>query len=575
MERAAAAGPVWVHKRDGRLVPFEADEISRDLFAASERLGQPNAFLARELTDGIVYFLTTELSDTIPTTAQVRDIAAKVVRELGYPALAAAFTEHLAPSRSVAAGAPHLEPSPSAVSSLHACLASGAAPWNLAWQLAGEVYRRFSLQEVFSRDIAAAHHDGLLTLGNLDTPAELAAGTVRLGGERTEALLPALAAARRLFGACLALDGLEYDLIEHDHPQALAWNWLSQLPTLLSSLSLRLIINLNCATPPAWAEERTTGPLFAGQRRLPEQERLADIQATLLEQFLSFNSRDEDGGAWRWRVDWHLGERDFTAAGAGRLFHLLRRALEGAPLAFVFDRPRRPVSLAEGMDRRYPAVLMTVGLHLPRLIEQIGPPAEPGRYLDKLGSLARLALSAATQKREFLRRMSTARPGLTSGFLLDRARVLVAPVGLAATVRQLLGQGWTEADSALELARQIARRLHDTLRQDGRARLLETALDAVAGFHLGDMTEQSLDPRAVAGLTAWEPRATPRQQLQAASAVQAVADPGSAALLDNAQHPLSVEDALALTRWAWQHTDIGRLHFARRSTGGHQLTAPW
>ena len=31
--------PAWVHKRDGRLVPFEPDKISRSLFAATETLG--------------------------------------------------------------------------------------------------------------------------------------------------------------------------------------------------------------------------------------------------------------------------------------------------------------------------------------------------------------------------------------------------------------------------------------------------------------------------------------------------------------------------------------------------------
>ena len=34
----------WVRKRDGRLVPFEADKISRALFAASESVGRPDAF---------------------------------------------------------------------------------------------------------------------------------------------------------------------------------------------------------------------------------------------------------------------------------------------------------------------------------------------------------------------------------------------------------------------------------------------------------------------------------------------------------------------------------------------------
>ena len=50
--------PAWVREhRDGQFVPFDADKISRALFAASESLGRTDAFLARELADGVVRFL--------------------------------------------------------------------------------------------------------------------------------------------------------------------------------------------------------------------------------------------------------------------------------------------------------------------------------------------------------------------------------------------------------------------------------------------------------------------------------------------------------------------------------------
>ena len=87
------APPAWVYKRDGRLVPFEADKISRALFAAAEGLGHPDAFLARELADAVVHFLTAEGEGPTPSTAQVAELTAKVVRELGQPALAEAFAE--------------------------------------------------------------------------------------------------------------------------------------------------------------------------------------------------------------------------------------------------------------------------------------------------------------------------------------------------------------------------------------------------------------------------------------------------------------------------------------------------
>src|SRR5262249_23027027 len=88
-----AALPAWVYKRDGRLVPFEPDKISQALFGATESLGRPDAFLARELTDGILHFLGGEIADAIPTTAQVAEVVVKVVRELGQPFLAQAFAE--------------------------------------------------------------------------------------------------------------------------------------------------------------------------------------------------------------------------------------------------------------------------------------------------------------------------------------------------------------------------------------------------------------------------------------------------------------------------------------------------
>src|SRR5205807_4245513 len=85
--------PAWVRKRDGRLVPFEADKISQALFAASETAGRPDAFMARELTDSILHFLAAETGGAIPKTEQIADLVIKVVRELGQPALAKVFAE--------------------------------------------------------------------------------------------------------------------------------------------------------------------------------------------------------------------------------------------------------------------------------------------------------------------------------------------------------------------------------------------------------------------------------------------------------------------------------------------------
>src|SRR5207253_183046 len=75
------AAPTWVRKRDGRTVPFEADRISRALFAAGEHCGQPDAFKARELADAVVHFLANEADDKVSTTTQVREVVVKVLRQ--------------------------------------------------------------------------------------------------------------------------------------------------------------------------------------------------------------------------------------------------------------------------------------------------------------------------------------------------------------------------------------------------------------------------------------------------------------------------------------------------------------
>src|SRR5260370_41496804 len=85
--------PAWVSKRDGRIVPFEADKISQALFAAAESLGKPDAFLARELTEGVLHFLAGGSSGNISTPCQIAELVIKVVRELGQPAFARAFSE--------------------------------------------------------------------------------------------------------------------------------------------------------------------------------------------------------------------------------------------------------------------------------------------------------------------------------------------------------------------------------------------------------------------------------------------------------------------------------------------------
>lgn len=545
----------WVAKRDGRLVPFDADKISRALFAATEALGQADAFLARELTDAVLHFLAGEADGAVPTTAQVAETVVKVVRELGHPQLAQEF----------AAGrrrTPVAAPDDVLLTEIGRGVEGNLSPLQLARHLGRACLRAYCLRSVFSRDLVAGHREGLLTLGNLESPLELAGCVLPPpppDRETPGGWVEWIEEARGHVGDFLALDSPEYALLEGAGGGTA--EFVRELGIGLRATGLRAVVNLNVAQPPAWAGDPAEGPLFAGQRRTPDAARLAALADDLLEALMVLPGV---------RIDWHLAERDFAPEQAARLARVARRAAEGA-LALVFDRPRRPVALGEGLDRQHAAVLLTIGLNLPQLAVH---PRLHDDFLPKLGSLVRMALSAAAQKREFLRRHGCARPALGRGFLLQRARLVLAPVGLEAAVRRLQGRRLCEDSAALDFARQVLQQLRHDLRRDGAAHHLDTCLDGPASLCVDD-TDDALTAERVAGATAWDPQAPPRQQLRIAGPLHAAAETGTAALRWPTEQMAGAEEIIDLLRHAWQKTDVVRLRFLRAAPALRQLTAPW
>jgi hypothetical protein len=570
--------PAWVSKRDGQLVPFDADKISRSLFAATEELGRPDAFLARELADGVVHFLTAESEGTTPTTAQIAELVVKVVRELGQPALSEAharFAEKRPRAVPKAGSNETARPPGPAVSSGEVVLRF--APGTPLADVLPACVREYTLQSVYTRDLVAAQGAGLLTLTGLQSPNELAGCVLGPPLDLETGLVAHLEQVRHFVSRFVALDGPEHLLAASGRTEVV--QFVRELAIGLRLTKLHGVINLNSAAPPSWAGELAVGPLFAAQQRMPHAETLASLADELARELLHL--RPTQG----WRIDWHLSERDFDEVPAvrERLQRLARQALEGAPLAFVFDRPRRPIALAEGVDRQHPAALLTVGLHLPRLAEQPGIAGDSTKYLSKLGSLARLALSAGVQKREYLRRLERGRPhpanegpALTSGFLLDRARLVVAPVGLDAVVRSFTKKGLSAGGAALDLGRQIVQRLRDVLRQDGRHAHLDTCLDGPFDFQLatGGVSAKDQWPAVeqVAGLTAWDAVAPLKNQLRSAGVLQDVAEQGTLALFVPDERMPTPEQVVDWLHLAWRQPDVVRLRLVRAAPTPRQLT---
>jgi hypothetical protein len=472
-----------VRKRDGRVIPFDPDAISQDLFTAAESLGTADPFLTRELTDGVLHFLAADNADAILTTDAVAELVVKVVRELRQPRLAEAFAERPRP-------APLAVPQPA--------------------ELVRQALTTFSLDHVYGRDLAAAHRAGLLVLTGLDAPAQLAAITVTVADPALPLdYLAPLARARRLASGWAVLD---------NPPPSEA------MARIIAGAGLPVRVQLNSTAAPAAA------PLFAevSEPQHADPGVLFDAAA----------------------VDWHLADADFSGP-ADRLLRPIRHALDGRDVAFVFDRPKRPPSLGPGLDRQHPAVLLVAGMHLPALARHADADGDVELFLRKLGSLARLAVSAAVQKRQYLRQHGD--ESLRRGLLLERATLLVAPLGLDAVVRTFTGTGIVEGKPALDLARRLVEHMQAALTDEGRRRLVDTVLDAppVPTF---DNEE--------AGLTTWDADAPAERQLSASGKLHAVASSGTA-VVAFADRP-AAERVAELLAYAWRQTEVARLQLGVR-----------
>jgi hypothetical protein len=449
--------PESVLKRDGRLVPFDADKISQSLYAATEQLGQPSAFLARELTDGVLHFLAADVGTEPPTTTQIAELVAKVVRELGQPALAHAYQARQSRDRrDSSSDAPRAKPDRSAAAvPFFTCDAPQA--------VVRRCLRSYSLQAVFSRDLAAAHEEGLITLSGLEHPDELTRMVLNPGDGDHDWLTLINMPARELI----------YDSPEYALSTATAKAWLAGLAAFCEATGRTALVNLNIASPPAWADRGGQGPLFNTAPATAPADRssaLADVLADESRPWAKFV-----------RPIWHVTDADFAPERLSRLEKVARRAAAGAGFGFALDRPKRPIILGPGLERRHMATLLDVSLDLRRFLGMAEVNQDARLFLDKLPSLARMAVRAGIQKRNFLRTRCGDHPELARGFLLERARLVVVPTGLDQVVQKLLNQSMAGSNLSLDLGRRIVEVLQRTLQTEGLAANLEIALDGSAG----------------------------------------------------------------------------------------------
>jgi hypothetical protein len=406
--------------------------------------------------------------------------------------------------------------------------------------------------------LVAAQRDGLLSLFGLEHPLELS-GSVLGPGDRPnrpgQGLIESFERARQHTGGFVAIDAPEYALAAlPGDPAELAAEYVRELSAGASSSGLAVVVNLNLASPPTWERDLGGGPLFAEMRQQSSLARVTQLADALREAVMRLaNPTDSEPPI---ELAWHLTATDFTKEKKDQLLSVCGLVAHGKPLTFHFDRPRRPISLAAGLTREHPACLMAVGVHLPRLAEQT-PALQPEAFLRKIGTLARLARSAGHSKQDFLRHRS--RPAVTGGFLLDRARLIVVPVGLETVVHRFTGQTVAADGSGPDFARQVLAHLREALAHD-KPRTMDAGLDSAPPLLPANL--QSNNGHGVSGLTRWDRNLSGHAQLRANGVCHAVAEGGTAIVLTATG---DCEALAALLKYAWTQTDVWRVRFASPS----------
>ncbi|MBX9681545.1 MAG: hypothetical protein K2X38_22550 [Gemmataceae bacterium] len=502
--------PTWVREADGRTVPFDADRISGRLFAATARLGSPNSFLARELADGVLHFLSHEDLGETTTWQIVDDLVAKVVRELGQPELAHAYGQDEPAEEIQAIGARDT-----------GVLVSLDPPFPDAMRTARAAY---ALGAVFGPDLRSACEEELIALGGLQAPDRLAAqaiSEIRWNEDSPwETGWRTVRDAAIGIGGRLILEGTESSLgslNEHD-----LTCFLQGLREGLKSSETACTVNLHQAAP--------TAPSAADSLFAPASELALDASAFYRRFFECW--RRASFAAFG-SLHWHLQEANLAEIPSS-----FGKRDDADDLVFVFDRPRRGVSLAAGLARPSPAILLEAGLRLDRFAAMAGVDRDPTLLLDKLGSLVRMAVSAAVRKRAYLRK---ACGSLQRGFMLDRATLHLTPLGLDGAVQSVLGESLVRSALSLDLACRMADRLREIAAAESRKANLEIVLDS---------------PHELQEPTCAQVETPLRMRIESWGQVHRRLGHGTAIVASSPE--ISMADLIV---WTWRKSDVGRLAF--------------
>ena len=422
---------------------------------------------------------------------------------------------------------------------------------------AEQISTLLQLSKIYSSDILAAQHEGLIRLGNLRSASRIEAALAPHQSDPLE-LLKLLADYRQAAGDTIIFDSPDLQLWTEGKQQSHAWRpWLQTLSLGLGDQGRQAILNLNRRAGTGGKKRDSYRSLFGDATDEVFDQGFGSFQAWFAQEAVA-----QPGDALH--IHWHLTDHDFGREYDQVLHALARLAIDGRPITFVFERSRHISRLAFGLAAGQHAILLTIGLGLRNLVRMMGTPVTPERFLTKLASLVRLALSAATQKRTWLRPRKGASVILDQAFYLENARVVLTPLDLDAVVAELTGERCCGRSGAgLSLGGDILDCLRHAATEDARALLLNAAVDSPLREDFGSearFQKETEDRRA--GITTWENQAPILRQISASASLQEAARGGTALIRCQDGTRPTVDEFVEALRFAWEKTGVLALRLA-------------
>lgn len=461
--------PAWIMKKDGRIMPFNEDQICKDLYEAGVKLGKPDPFLARELADATSYFLASENPGATLKQEDIIYAVTRTVREFGHPDIALKYPE-------LAYQGEFIQDFDDVATELFP---------GKNFKTHQEYNRDKMLKAVMPPDISAGIEEAWIQMEGLSFPDGLLSSTWAKEDWFEMVLqrpLEFILKIKNLAAKHIHFEGAEYLALEHDlaNPEIFK-NALAVMDACLTKVECHGVLHLNFPIPPLWFTGLNYSPLFVSKSEAEYQKRLK-ITRSFLDAWIDVKPK-------KIKMHWHqLGPIDEKLSS---LFNDLSQNQNN--WAFSQLSKSEAIDSSVKMDRN---VLDKVHLRLDKLVRVCARKGILDRFETRLPSLVRLGVSAGVQKRSFLRKIEMERRqfenlnvNLAAGFLLEKARLIIAPKGIPDLLESIFPGKSYEDEEVLGYVRNILNVLKETVNSEEKKGFIPISIDL---SHLLEVKESKI-----------------------------------------------------------------------------------